>query len=151
MSRKRRISRKGKEVVKDIEKASKKRNNNSDLGDDIPRAINWLVAMVIFGGFPIEGGETRKMMQLEVVASMVHLEMKFYFATNKIITVKSNLGYAKRCHFFSLKGGHKSDTGEAPKPKGKKLDKEPQMNSIKFTSEQQKPTAASTIFTPSIE
>lgn len=55
--------RKGKVVVCEVEKSSMRDSNDSESEEDNRESIDRLVAMVIFGGYPVEGGETRKIVK----------------------------------------------------------------------------------------
>lgn len=55
--------RKGKAVVNKVGKALRKDNSDSEFEEDNMKSNGRLVAMVIFGGYPVEGGEKRKTMK----------------------------------------------------------------------------------------
>lgn len=86
--------------------------------------------------------------RIEAVDSTIHLKIKFYSATNKVVTMKADLGAAKRCHFLSLKKKEKSNRGEAPNMKNK----EPQINYLEVAGKkrgEELNMATSSITTPS--
>lgn len=66
---------------------------------------------------------------LGVVASTVHLKMKFYSLENEVITLDVDLASAKQCHFLSLKSEEEYDGSKEvdSKKRVRKQEREPEM------------------------